>query len=316
MPVSVSLRGAPMWREYERTSTTIVDAYLGPVGRFVASSRRAARRAASAAGLDHEVERRRDARGRGRASSRSQTVLSGPAGGIDRRAALRPRARRARCASPSTWAARARSGLVAGGADQYTTEYELECGLPIAMPVIDIKSIGAGGGSVAWVDAGGLPPGRAAERRRRPGPVCYGRGGTQADGHRRERAARPARPRLLPRRAHAARRLGGQRRDGGARRADRARAARAARRRSSRSRTRKWRARSRWSRRARRRSRAASSSWPSAAPGPLHAAEVAASLGMPSGDRARTPGRRLGVGTLLADLRVDRIWTQRSARTT
>ena len=71
---------------------------------------------------------------------------------------------------------------------------------PLALPTIDIHTIGAGGGSIATVDEGGLlhvgPQSAGAE----PGPACYGRGGTAADGHRR----RP-RPRL-PRRGEPARR--------------------------------------------------------------------------------------------------------------
>ena len=70
-------------------------------------------------------------------------------------------------------------GILVGGAQRHTTEYEIEWGLPAAVPLIDIKSIGAGGGSIAWVDAGGFlrvgPRSAGAD----PGPICYGRGGTQ-----------------------------------------------------------------------------------------------------------------------------------------
>ena len=72
-------------------------------------------------------------------------------------------------------------------------------------PSVDVKSIGAGGGTIAWVDEGGLlhvgPQSAGAE----PGPACYGRGGTAADGHRRVRRPRLHRPGLLPRRRDAAR---------------------------------------------------------------------------------------------------------------
>ncbi len=60
---------------------------------------------------------------------------------------------------------------------------------------VDVRSIGAGGGSIAWVDPGGLlrvgPESAGAD----PGPACYGRGGTRADGHRRSARARLRRPR-------------------------------------------------------------------------------------------------------------------------
>ena len=72
-------------------------------------------------------------------------------------------------------------GILVDGKQRHTTEYEIEWGLPAAVPLIDIKSIGAGGGSIAWVDAGGfLRVGPAERGRRSPGPICYGRGGTEA----------------------------------------------------------------------------------------------------------------------------------------
>jgi N-methylhydantoinase A len=70
-------------------------------------------------------------------------------------------------------------GMILDGELRHTTEYEIEWGLPAAVPLIDIKSIGAGGGSIAWVDAGGfhrVGPRRAGAE---PGPICYGRGGSE-----------------------------------------------------------------------------------------------------------------------------------------
>ena len=60
-------------------------------------------------------------------------------------------------------------GMIVDGAQRHTTEYEIEWGLPAAVPLIDIKSIGAGGGSIAWVDARRLPARRAAQRGRPAG---------------------------------------------------------------------------------------------------------------------------------------------------
>ena len=70
-------------------------------------------------------------------------------------------------------------GLIVGGRQRHTTEYEIEWGLPAAVPLIDIKSIGAGGGSIAWVDAGGLLRVGPQSAGAQPGPACYGRGGQQ-----------------------------------------------------------------------------------------------------------------------------------------
>src|SRR5262249_47844615 len=73
-------------------------------------------------------------------------------------------------------------GLVRNGEIASVPDFELEFGLPIATPAIDLVTLGAGGGSVAWVDDGGLlrvgPRGAGAV----PGPACYGVGGTEPQG--------------------------------------------------------------------------------------------------------------------------------------
>ena len=97
-------------------------------------------------------------------------------------------------------------GILVGGAQRHTTEYEIEWGLPAAVPLIDIESIGAGGGSIAWVDAGGLLRVGPRSAGAAPGPACYGRGGTQVTVTDANVRARPPQPRLLPRRADAPRR--------------------------------------------------------------------------------------------------------------
>ena len=70
-------------------------------------------------------------------------------------------------------------GLIRGGRIGYSTNFEIEFGLPVATPTIDLTTIGAGGGSIAWIDKGGLlrvgPQSAGAE----PGPVCYDTGGEE-----------------------------------------------------------------------------------------------------------------------------------------
>jgi N-methylhydantoinase A len=68
-------------------------------------------------------------------------------------------------------------GIILDGAQRHTTEYEIEWGVPAAIPLIDIRSIGAGGGSVAWRDAGGFLRVGPESARAVPGPACYGLGG-------------------------------------------------------------------------------------------------------------------------------------------
>src|SRR5207245_9000240 len=69
--------------------------------------------------------------------------------------------------------------LSAGGAAARTTEYEVGWGRPAYAPMVDVKSIGAGGGSIAWIDKGGLLRVGPRSAGARPGPVCYGRGGAE-----------------------------------------------------------------------------------------------------------------------------------------
>ena len=69
--------------------------------------------------------------------------------------------------------------LILDGEVGYTTSYEVEWGIPAAIPLMDIHTVGAGGGSIAWVNAGGFlqvgPQSAGAD----PGPICYGAGGTE-----------------------------------------------------------------------------------------------------------------------------------------
>ena len=94
--------------------------------------------------------------------------------------------------------------LVENGEPSIAAETEID-GLPIRTPVLDIVSVGAGGGSLVWIDDGGMlrvgPRSAGAD----PGPACYGKGGTRADHHRRACRARHHPAGGVPRRRDAAR---------------------------------------------------------------------------------------------------------------
>ncbi len=214
--VSVSHRITQEWREYERTSTTVVNAYIQPVldrylgafgqglagrgfaGQLLitqsnggASSVEAARSrpvhtiesgpaagatgCASLAGLLSDFpapEEKPSAHGAG--------AVGGPGG--ERRHALPPDGqqnwRDARLISFDMGGTTAKCAVVERGLVQTTDEYHVE-GHPLRIPVIDIKEVSAGGGTVAWIDAGGAlalgPQSAGAD----PGPVCYARGGAE-----------------------------------------------------------------------------------------------------------------------------------------
>ena len=192
LPVSVSHEIAPIWREYERTNTTIADAYLKPLlASYVASLDSELR----AAGVERSWTVMKSNGGAMLSSAASQapvqTIMSGPAGGMIATERIAAAEGIANVLSLDMGGTSADVGLIVDGQQRHTTEYEIEWGLPAAIPVIDIKSIGAGGGSIAWADKGGFLRVGPTSAGAQPGPACYARGGSRPDRDRREPRARP-----------------------------------------------------------------------------------------------------------------------------
>jgi N-methylhydantoinase A len=181
LPLSVSARLLPEYREFERTSTTVVNAYIAPVmerylGRLDrdAGARRLAVMGSNGGTLDVARARREPV----------HTVLSGPAGGVVGALAW---ARRAGVDEIVTFDMGGTSTDVSlcPGRPLHTREFEIG-GHPVAVPVLDIHTVGAGGGSLASVDPGGALRVGPESAGAHPGPVAYGRGGrgvTVTDAH-------------------------------------------------------------------------------------------------------------------------------------
>ncbi len=178
VPVSISHQILPEYREYERISTVAINAYLAPrVSRYLGN-------------LADELSLRFDKLRPGRlrimqssggsisaeTASREpvRTILSGPAGGV---VAATQVAGLAGFGDILTFDMGGTSTDVAlcRGAAQTTNEAQIT-GLPVAVPILDIHTVGAGGGSIAYVDTGGAlrvgPESAGAD----PGPACYGKG--------------------------------------------------------------------------------------------------------------------------------------------
>jgi N-methylhydantoinase A len=169
---------SPEFREYERASTTAADAYLGPLlARYLG----ALAAAAGAARLPDPLVMRSSG---GLVSAEEASahaawaLLSGPAAGVVGAALV---ARLAGCERAIAFDMGGTSAdvcaIVAGEATRSTER--LVGGLPIHLPTLDVHTVGAGGGSLVWRDAGGalrVGPGSAGAE---PGPASYGRGGTQ-----------------------------------------------------------------------------------------------------------------------------------------
>jgi N-methylhydantoinase A len=180
IPVSVSHEVAPIWREYERTNTTIADAYLKPLLRAYVGSLDSELRAA---GMHRSWTIMKSNGGAMLASAAAdspvQTIMSGPAGGMIAAERIATAESIANVLTLDMGGTSADVGLIVDGQQRHTTEYEIEWGLPAAVPVIDVKSIGAGGGSIAWADRGGFLRVGPSSAGAQPGPACYGRGGTK-----------------------------------------------------------------------------------------------------------------------------------------
>lgn len=178
LPVTLSHRIAREWREYERTSSAVVDAYTSPVVRRYLdrlSSELEGR------GLAQPLHVMQSSGGVVTASSARehslQTLLSGPVGGTMGGVALARLLGRPNLICIDMGGTSFDVSLVVDGVPDVSSEASLE-GLPLLMSVVNIHTIGAGGGSIAYAEAGGLrvgPESAGAD----PGPACYGRGGTQ-----------------------------------------------------------------------------------------------------------------------------------------
>ncbi len=172
--VTASSEVLPEFREYERTSTTAVNAFVGPVmARYLG-------RLAEALGAD----RVRVMASNGgvvalEAASRLavQTILSGPAGGAVGGFEIARLAGYDRAITFDMGGTSTDVSLCAGGLAR-TSEAEIG-GLPIRVPVIDIHTVGAGGGSIAWRDPGGSLRVGPESAGAAPGPICYGLGGAE-----------------------------------------------------------------------------------------------------------------------------------------
>ena len=183
--VTASHEISRQWREYERTSTTVLNAYVMPVvDRYfdrleTALASRGFRRPFFAMQSNGGMASFESAR-----LQPLSLIESGPAGGVSGAAAIGEWLDEPDVLYLDIGGTTAKCGVVHAGMPKLTTEYRLERtrtrpGYPVQMPVVDIVEIGAGGGSIAWFDDGGalrVGPGSAGAS---PGPACYGFGGVE-----------------------------------------------------------------------------------------------------------------------------------------
>ena len=192
MPIFASHQIAPEAREFERTSTTVIAAYLEPVvGHYLQAlaegleARGASRRywvMKSSGGLFDSDSAR---------AHPEELVESGPAAGVIGAASVARELGIPNIISFDMGGTTAKASLINGGVPGMNYEYEVGgaahaggflqkgTGYPLRVPVIDLAEVGTGGGSIAWVDEGGALRVGPRSAGASPGPVCYGRGGTE-----------------------------------------------------------------------------------------------------------------------------------------
>jgi N-methylhydantoinase A len=169
---------SPEFREYERASTTAIDAYLGPaVARYLD----ALGEQAAAAGLPKPLVMRSSGGVASLAEAAAHpavALVSGPAAGTVGAALLARRAGFETAISFDMGGTSTDVSLIVDGRARLAAEREVG-GLPLRLPTLDLHTVGAGGGSIVWLDSGGAtrvgPESAGAD----PGPACYGRGGTR-----------------------------------------------------------------------------------------------------------------------------------------
>jgi len=190
LDVSVSSDILPRPGEYERTSTTMINAYVKPLVRRYLDTLAARLREKAVPGPLYIMQCGGGLTSAALAAEQPVTLVeSGPAAGVLAARHLADRLDLRQAIAFDMGGTTAKASIIEDGAVHRTMEYEVGGrlsatarltgggGYPISLPVIDVAEVGAGGGSIAWLDGSGMRVGpRSAGSA--PGPACYGRGGT------------------------------------------------------------------------------------------------------------------------------------------
>lgn len=192
MPLSLSSDVLPAIREYERTSTTVVNAYIRPVveGYLHALSTRLAD-----SGVQAPVLIMQSNGGTITAAAAAvrpaYIVESGPAAGVIASVELARKLGLTNAITFDMGGTTAKASLIEDGAPSFTSQFEVGAGMSLSdrlfsgggyalsLPVIDLSEVGAGGGSIIWIDAAGAPHVGPQSAGAEPGPVCYMKGGQE-----------------------------------------------------------------------------------------------------------------------------------------
>jgi N-methylhydantoinase A len=178
IPISISYEVLPKWKEHFRSSTTICDAFIKPVvNRQLGSIRDRLKSEKIGAKIvvmrSNGGEMTLDAA----AEAPIQVAVSGPAGGVIAAKQMALLLGVANLVTLDMGGTSTDVSTIVDGREKFTTDFEIEWGRPIQIPMLDIRSIGAGGGSIARIDAGGMLVVGPESAGANPGPACYRLGG-------------------------------------------------------------------------------------------------------------------------------------------
>ena len=191
--ISLSSDILPEIREYERTSTAVVNAYIGPIVRHYVHALSARLKAAGVDGPLHIMQSNGGTMSAAAAAAKPAFLVeSGPAAGVIACAHMARSAGLGNVISFDMGGTTAKAAMVEDGEPARTTEYEVGAGINVSsklvkgggyaikLPFIDVSEIGAGGGSIVAIDAAGSIKVGPRSAGAVPGPACYALGGTEA----------------------------------------------------------------------------------------------------------------------------------------
>ena len=180
LSISLSHEVYPRWRENDRGHTVVADAYLKPMFRtYIANLEAGFENADLEARLLVMKSNGGVVEGKKAAERPVNYLVSGPVGGVLGGAHFASLAGVDHIMTLDIGGTSTDVSLLVGGEMRRAATFEMDFGMPVKSPMVDIRTIGAGGGSIAWIDAGGLLRVGPRSAGSTPGPVCYGRGGTE-----------------------------------------------------------------------------------------------------------------------------------------
>lgn len=180
LQISLSCDVLPKWGEFTRTSTTVVDAHLKPLLNSYLKNLNERCIGEGVSRLEIMQSNGGTTTALSAAEAPVRLVRSGPAGGIIASSFIGRLTGQQHVIIADMGGTSFEAGFLPNCTPGFTTREELEYGVPIAVNMIDVRAIGAGGGSIARIDEAGILKVGPQSAGSKPGPACYGQGGTDA----------------------------------------------------------------------------------------------------------------------------------------